>query len=290
MKENNDINPETSAEKKKTSWWTWLALIIIFGVGGYFGFQQLGILSTNKIFTEYPPISNDTLLDTSPQDSILENNVLGDSTQVALEDSTEIAFSQDTVVENTPQYETPQPVETSTVDLFKVNTSYGKIDSATAKAAAKVEVGTNEDSKFKTNSTGLFEELLMPENVDANFEKAFAEYSQIPIVSSKSILKLLSIIGKQILVGKNTDDVQDIIQILMESDNVVGILIVDRKGKIIYTTNQKQINAAIQNIMPKVDIKSNNLSWYQEVDKTVAAVPLFHTYGKIGVAVLVTGR
>lgn len=290
MKNNIDSDKTTLPDKKKISLWRWLILIIIVGVVGYFGYPKMVDYLPEKIFTEYPPISNDTLIQSTSQDSILENIEILDSTSIDLEDSIEVILPQDSIDIVTTEIENPKPVEATTVDLFKVNTSYGKIDSATAVAASEVEIEPNKFSNLNSTTTDLFEELLIPENVDADFEKSFSVYSQSPIISSKSVLKLLSIVGKQILLGKNTDDVQDIIQTLTESDEVVGILIVERKGKVIYATNQKLINTAIQNIMPKIDIKSNSLSWYQEKNKTVAAIPLFHIYGKIGEAILVTRR
>lgn len=290
MKENNNTNPAVTTEKKKMSWWTWALLVAVIGVGGYFGYQKMGDFSFNGIFTEYPPIVLDTLVVANLQDSVLDNMELLDSTSTMITDSTATVFPEDSVETEVAKIGIPQVSGTATVDLFKVNTTYGKIDSATAISADKVKIESAETSTLQIMGTDLFEELLMPENVDEDFEKAFLQYSQSPIVTSKSVLKLLSIVGKQIILGKNTNDVHDIIQTLTESESIENILIVDRKGRVVYATNQKQINVAIQSIMPKVDMESSTLSWYQGSGKTVAAIPLFHVYGKIGKAVLVTGR
>ena len=130
---------------------------------------------------------------------------------------------------------------------------------------------------------------MLPEESELDDEADFATYFQKDIVSSKSVLKLISIPAKRILSGNGTADDLDLLDVLTESKNIVNILLVHRKGKVVFSaTNRNLVNMPIKEVLPKVNQISTVLSWYEEDGQQIASIPLHHTYGRIGLAVLIT--
>ena len=134
----------------------------------------------------------------------------------------------------------------------------------------------------------MFEALLLPAEKDEEFEKFYENYRNQSILSAQSILKVLAITGRSILLENSDADDQMIMQVLTESEQVNGIFIIDSKGKVTYSTNRKYLNMPIVTIMPEIDLTKIKMDWYQKEGENIVSIPIFHTYGKIGTAVLVT--
>lgn len=217
--------------------------------------------SSSKIFTQYNP---------TPLDSIRQSV---DST-VTEEDKTRLTK----VIESEPVAEQPeQHIDSINTGIFSVNTTYDKIVSRSIPDRQNTPV-----------QEGLFEKMLLPQEMNPEFENFYETYRNENILSSQSMLKVLAIAGRSILLEHNDADDQLLMQVLTESEKVNGILIVNTEGSVVYATNRKYLNASLTSIMPEIDISKIVISWYQKADENIVYIPVFHTYGKIGTAVLIT--
>jgi hypothetical protein len=274
MEENkkNKLSLKLNIDKDwyKSTWFITICTLIIV-ITGYWIFNQIN--ESKKVFTQYEAIKNDSInaegLRTK-NDSLNQSIIQNDTTAVK--------------VINTKDGKINQTKDTNSIvekeSIFKVNTSYDKI------VAEPLPLPLGERNPGSTGD--LFEKLLLPEKASKDFEDSFNQYALEKIVTSKSILKVLSIAGKAILLDENTSENQTILEAITESENIQGILIADRKGRVIYATNRKYVNGSISNILPKIVLDSDKLFWYKEDNQTIASLPLFHTYGKIGLAILIT--
>lgn len=249
-----------------------ILVIILICVLGYFGIKQISKASSSKsIFTQYDPLYTDST-------DLALDSITDESGKIGLNDSIQVDTS---ILTRNPNQANKDSLE---IDLFSVNTSYENIKS-----------GYDADiADITTNSvmpeSGLFEELLLPENLRGSNNPAFRTFYEKNILSPKSILRLLPIAGKNILINNNSTDDEAILDLLTESESVVAILVINRKGIVIYSTNRKQLNRPIKALMPRIETSKTTLSWHQENNHNIVSLPLFHTYGKIGAVVLISER
>ncbi len=212
---------------------------------------------SEKFFTQYHKLSHDAA------DSLgahREENKMVDSTGRLIEPS---------IIEN--------PKDSTNAGIFSVNTHYDKITKTTI---------PNKLSGVEPE--GLFEKLLVPEDENQEFENFYKTYRHQNILSSESLLKVLAITGRSILIEHNDADDQLLMQVLTESEKVNGIIIANEMGHVVYATNRKYLNTLIASILPEIDLTKLKISWYQKGNENIVTIPIFHTYGKIGTAVLIT--
>ena len=263
MEEN--INKETDPVPSSKNFWQrnkrlilMAAAAVIFLVLLVFGND---FFNSKRIFTQYDGIS---------QDSIIRrvDSTASDPDETVMTDATEGDYNE---------AKPDEPADTTSSGIFSVNTTYDKI----------VETAVP-NKQITVDPEGLFEKLLMPEEKDQEFENFYNTYRNQNILSSESILKLLAITGRSILLEHNDADDQLLMQVLTESEKVNGIIIVDDGGKVIYATNRKYLNTLLVTTIPEIDLTKLKISWYQKGDENIVAIPVFHTYGKIGTAILIT--
>ena len=260
--------------------WLVVMLLALSGAVGYLAYYKLGF-TDRKIFTEYKPIRyKDTIaLDT-----------LVNATENQLVD-TVVAHSPDTSVIAAVQVDEPpgtSEVNDSTAspsigNLFKVNTEYDEIS-----IDDQTNLAGYQDTALNTDA--LFEELLLSGSEVQKNKAAFAKYARKKMVPTHSVFKLLAIVGKRILSGKGSSEDQEILEVLMAADQIQDVLLVDRQGRVVYATNQKHRNAQIKQLIPQLDLDLNSLTWFENDNRIVTAIPVFHTYGKIGTSILVTDK
>jgi hypothetical protein len=262
----NEQSPQASPKKRwYKSKWLWIFLLLIIGGVAYFGVDQVGkILKFNNLFS-----TSDAL----PVD---DYQAAPDSSAWFVQD----LVLTDTLSIDVDSLETPE--EEMEVEVIQVE----KVETKPVQKEVKMEDFAAELDPF--SDAGLFEELLLPDALTKSSASEFKKYYRKDIVSSRAVLKLMAISGKRLLIGQDTQDDENILEALIDSEHVVAILIVDRKGKVAYSTNRKQTNASLKQLMPKVDLNSETMNWYQEGNFQISSVPMYHTYGKIGTAVLVT--
>ncbi len=277
MEEKLPPNPESNSEQNPLWYQSMpfrILLVIIICILCYLGIRQISNISSKSIFTQYDPLYADSI-DLS-LDSVKMDSVNHDSIKIDWKDSTN---KKDSILLNNPD----QPKNDSLdIDLFSVNTSYERI---------KSDYGDDLDDGTYNSvlpEGGLFEELLLPESLRGSNNPIFNTFYEQNILAPKSILKLLPIAGKNILIKNNSADDEAILDLLTESESVVAILVVNRKGTVVYSTNRKQLNRSIGALLPQIAISETTLSWQQVKNSNIVSLPLFHTYGKIGTVILIS--
>lgn len=141
-----------------------------------------------------------------------------------------------------------------------------------------------EISDSKNQSFDLFDELLLSSENNSNLKKDLN--SKQDLLSRKSMLKIISICSKNILLNTNAYDNEEILLTLGDSDSIFGILISDRNGKVIFSTDKKYTNRSIEKIYPEFKIENQEIECLISKNMSVCRIPIFHTYGKIGNAII----
>jgi hypothetical protein len=278
MKEENKNIEESSIFERKSYIEKGIIGICILGfliVGAYYIWGDQFKIS-NKIFTEYGPLDYDsTYLNPDSLKSI-------DSLHKKSSHNDSSIFNQDSIADfskierkDTLISENLDTTLEEKMNLFHVNTNYEKISNLSA--------FKDREGKDDKADTDLFSDLLLPNEVDRS---AIAEVFESNSLSYLDILKVLSIAGQDVLIAKDNTTCQTILNALAESEAVKDIYILDRKGNINYTTHTLNVNSSVMSIMEEIRIKEQSIKISFKGDLTVISMPIYHTYGHIGTAVL----
>ena len=293
--ENNNIEHP----KKKTHWSLKMILVtvivsVIGAVVYYVGKDKLP--SIDGVFTTYNPLPFDTTGLGLP-DTFMINNTDPELTK------TDTATGLEKEVKDT-SYRTVGPADSTSYieadtmkmnldvaildttnlsgepesnSIFKVNTSFEKI--------ADLPNLRNEDSveNEEKERIDLFSELLLYDVSDKTVvDQIFSKNG----ISYQSILKLVSIAGQDIVIGNGSTISELMLDAIAESDNILEIYIIDRKGNLIYTTHKPKINTSIHKLLAMLYLDVNRVKVTELDGHFHISLPLYHTYGKIGIAVL----
>lgn len=134
----------------------------------------------------------------------------------------------------------------------------------------------------------IFNELFLSNNPIDSSQSAYQAFFSNQVVTSKTILKILATVGKDVLINGNTADAKDIFESIVEEEKIIGILLADRTGKIIYTSNAKFINGTIKSIFPTLNTENHAIGWGRSENQLVTSLAIYYTYGRIGNIILVT--
>ena len=96
--------------------------------------------------------------------------------------------------------------------------------------------------------------------------------------------------GKDILINGISKDTKDIFTNIVAEENITGVLLCDKQGKIKYATNTKFENAYIKQIFPDFDTNNPSLGWGGNESQMVIATPIYNTFGKVGTVILITRK
>lgn len=317
-----------SQEKEKTSflkkytWLKWLLLLPFLGIAIYFGinslpedfsksdaFTQYGELNTDSIIS---PINLDTLVETSAlMDTItkdtsktidtirqieiasLDIDTIGtvptniDSIQVepvAFKDTIRQSPLQDIPLpENREDTVVSSPVAAPSSEPVKEKVIEETIVPTPSISTNPVPVTTSIVSKNSLLNETLFSTATR-DTAQINNETFFKN----KLISSKVTLKILAIIGKDVLLNGNSADARDIFESIVEEEKVLGLLLSDQNGKIIYASNAKFLQENIKNILPELNINEPTVAWIVGEGRMATSMNIYHTYGKIGTIVLLT--
>ena len=254
-----------------------IALLATIVVIVYYAFDG-NIPYTKGLFTTYNPLS--------PEPETDNNYPLEDSLLVSTKESW--ASMTDTIVSDTVISDiadnTVAPEDTlsdieidsssATANPFKVNTSYEKITNLPAIEDEKESVGKADD---------LFSELLLPSGED---KIAIGQVFDQGTISYQSVLKLVVIAGQSILLEDYIKTSEEMIDIIAESDNISEIYIIDRKGNVAYTTQKPIAYKSIGKVVDDLNLDVRTVKVHQVDNKFIISIPIFHTFGKIGLAIL----
>lgn len=270
---------------KKYTWLKWIFIVPLASAALYFVVNLLPEdFEKSSMFTQYGELKKDTI-----------QAIIPDTTAEVVVDTSLV--NGDTL-----------PLKNTSAILPKLDsTKQGKEGSDSGEATVAIAIDesykfgadeqkNNSDSLF-TNSNNyhpisikstIFNELLLANNPIDTSQIAYKNFFTKNIVTSKTILKIVATVGKNVLINGNTEDAKDIFESIVEEAQIIGILLADRTGKIIYSSNAKFLHGTIDSVFPAINTNQHSIGWGNNEHQLVTSLAIHHTYGQIGNVVLVT--
>lgn len=250
-----------------------LFFVIALGTAGYFGIQKYGnAISEMGIFTKYP--------EREVMDTIL--TAIDTSSKIPIES---VPINIDTKIDT---------VKIIPIDTLKMEDSImvGMVkpiekERPIVKETPKVEDTIARKAPVLLAKEDLFDDLLPEKTQIEGDSNAFLNLYKKDILSSKALFKLAAIAGKKVLLNQS-QDMFEIFEILEMEDEIEGLLLYDRKGRIIYATNTKFKNAFITTVLPEWQFEGEGLNWIAKDGKIITGIPIYSTYGRLGTVLIST--
>lgn len=273
------MNSETNKEGffRRQSWFKWLLILSVMAVLGYYSVVLFPEnFEKSSIFTQYKELK-DTLVIAVPDTSIQpmdSTSFVNDSLMIA--DSTVI----DTI-DN--EYALPDSTNATTAvidESYKFGASNKENDGQSSTNDLSTEKGNSSKSR-----TDMFHELLIASDPTLSLQQNFLTSKSITL---ETILKILASVGKDVLLNGNSDSSKEIFASIVQEEEVVGILIADRKGLVVYSSNSKFLNGKIKDIFPELTPSRAVIGQSIANDRQLSSLAIYHTYGQIGNIILIT--
>jgi hypothetical protein len=300
MNENSNNKPlKTSKEEiKKSDMFKKIRigfiLLVLAVIVGYFLWGDEYMFNTDKIFTKYKSLDtdslyfsnedstgitsmdsiNETLTDTADGDYIIVDTLVADNDSI-------IEPKENLKVEEVEPEEDSKSPSISSSDIFKVNTNYGDI----------VDTLTDEEKELESKKDHLDNDMFMQLLIPTKEKKeAVTKVLTTNDMSYKSILKLLSLLGQDIIINNNNQLSQSMINAIAESDNISNIHIINQKKDVIYHTYEFKAKTFMESILKNLNMDANSIQIIEKEDHSYLSMPIFCSYGRIGFVVLSINR
>lgn len=247
---------------KKSFFSTYKTVLIIFVIViaflAYLGLQKYGTdFSKSKIFTQYPTHSK--------TDKPSKGDSLAFLEKIA-EDTTEVVIDTLKVIDSIEIMDV-EPVPKKEVELEK-----------------PVDTVQVVEQIYPSKNANSLEEDLFNQLIQVNQSKYSAFYKK-DILTYKTLFKLAAITGKTTLLEGRMQTIE-LFEALVEEKEIAEILVCNRQGKIIYTSNSKFKQRIIQSVLPGIRMEQDFLEHFEVGDKWLTTIPIYHTYGRIGTVVV----
>jgi hypothetical protein len=179
------------------------------------------------------------------------------------------------------------PNQDSGVVKIKVDTmpAHPKSIFTVNKTFDSIGVTASKPIKSKNNGSGLFEELLLKDEIN---EDNYYGLLEKDIVSTKNTIKIIAIASKGILTNENYSNNEEILNTISEADQIVNISIINRKSIITFSTDKKIFSNQSMDIFEEIDLSSTSINISKQKEYTLVTFPIFHLYGRIGTVILKT--
>ncbi len=151
------------------------------------------------------------------------------------------------------------------------------------------ELAETDEPKL-TPKQGFFDSFSFGNNQADTVAAAYQQFFNQELLSSKTVLKILAITGKDVLLNGISTDAKDVFASILSEKNVSGILLCDQNGAIKYATNAKFEARNIQQIFPDFDATNPAMGWGSSETEMVTSMPIYHTFGKVGTVILVVKK
>ena len=270
--------------KKGMIWIIGLCLVLITT---FIMLQFYGKLPPSKnVFTQYGPIEYDS---TGRSPTIFSHlDIFSDSFDEVNFDS---LFAPATIEEKRDTLSTePMAIDSS---QLRVDETLNPGDTnATAKVAQGAYLqlqqlleASDKARTIKDEVTGqnVFNELMIS---SPQHEQRLKELFAAETSSYASVLKIITLVGQQIILDEDDQFPRSILDVLAESQNIASIYILDRKCRTVYVdkSKTKPISFADLNIACPSNQEIELLELHA---KRFIVLPIYFTYGRIGAAVVV---
>ena len=245
--------------------------------------------SRSDIFTEYVPMKFDSLgnaIETPALSDADSLNQDSDTMSRGYENvsNTKVISSSDKSRGNAetirPDSSAINNADTQHISLTKFNTSYKKID---------IQTEVSRDDKvldFET-SNRLFRTLLISSPED---EQKLVDIFAGETLSHVAIMKAISLAGQSIILNQNNVLATELLDVFVSSDNISSIYILDGNREIQGSSPLNNSTASTLNSIKSSDLDSQKIEIINTNNVKIICLPIFHTYGRIGTAVVVVGK
>ncbi|WP_020535790.1 hypothetical protein [Lewinella cohaerens] len=270
---------------KRHTWFKWFLILSATAVTAYYSVYFFPEnFEKSSAFTQYKELK-DTLVLTMP-DTIIDqsDSVITTIDTLVATDSIASATAIDSVDNEYPILDS-----TTTVSVIDESYKFGSEDATAEEQSAANGLFDKQGNSAKSEpATNMFSELLFAANTSDTSYTAHQRFLANKMVSLETTLKILATIGKDILLNGNSDGAKEIFASIVKEEGIIGILVADRKGLVVYSSNNKFIDGNIKNIFPNMTSTTPVLGQRITNDQLVSSLAIYHTYGQIGNIILIT--
>jgi hypothetical protein len=235
------------------------------------------VIEADNFFTSYGPLPLDTLHQKERKDSLIQGNATGAGDSIS--DLTEIGNNQQNRVygesRSIDSIKNDDGKRNSPMNFLKVHTDYSEALGSSSRAILNALDSTAQD---------LFLELILPTDKDKKQAEKLLGHNQL---SYTTVLKMLSVVASDILVHGEHMYNQQLLSIISEDAHISDLFIVNRDGVIVKSTHTTWVNKPILSFINTYDVNSTVMKNIEIGDRSYLSLPLYHTYGLVGQAVLV---
>lgn len=137
--------------------------------------------------------------------------------------------------------------------------------------------------KIPTVSGGtLFDKLLLRNTTNKNDIDFIQNLAIRKEFSIKSLVQILSITSKEVLLNGSSDDKSEILETILSSSPIKSITILNYDQQVVYTSDHKAKYATLKDSIPNTQYETK-ISILRNENSDVLTIPIFHTYGLLGV-------
>jgi hypothetical protein len=270
---------------KRHTWFKWFLILSATAVTAYYSVYFFPEnFEKSSAFTQYKELK-DTLVLTTIPDTIIDqsDSIITTVDTLVAKDSIALEIVPDSVDNEYPIID-----NTTTVSVIDESYKFGSGDAITEDQSANDLSDKLGNSAKLAPATNMFSELLFAANSSDTSYAVHQSFLANKLVSLETTLKILATIGKDILLNGNSDGSKEIFASIVKEDGIIGILVADRKGLVVYSSNNKFIDGNIKNIFPSMTSTTPVLGQRITNDQLVSSLAIYHTYGQIGNIILIT--
>lgn len=271
----NKETTENSSFFQKYPWLKWLLIVPIIAAAFYFSSRFIPKdFEKSSVFTQYGELSKDTIASTIPPvENVETDSITLDTAQLANQETTGLDTMKATIDSKNNKIDLPV-------------TTKSNLDTPIQRIQIETPIIPNNYLATPFKSVH-FEDFFSEENLVDSLQYDYRPFFNQNMITSKTVLKILAITGKEVLLGGNTEDAKEIFESIVEEQKIQSVTLCDRNGKVIYTSNAKYLNKNIKTVFPNLDLTTHSIGQGSD-NHWITGVAIYHTYGQIGTVVLIS--
>ncbi|MTB51225.1 hypothetical protein [Lewinella sp. W8] len=287
-----ETDKETSPSFLRRYRWPLLITLIIGLIGAFYTYQKQSGFAFSNYFTTYDePLDSsgyyaavkDSLLDIPPL--VAPDSTILDTVSQKEEPDSLFGFAL-------PVYDSLPPIgqdSLAVVDSSRAETVLVQDSSSTlvptppdprtapAPAATPESAGTED----------IFDGLLPATFQSPDAEQVFRATYTARTVSTRGIYKLAAIAGRSLLIDA-TPEVLEMLNVLAAEEAIASLVVSDRVGRIVYTSNPRERNRMVSAVYPDLPVTNEAINWLRQDGLTTTGIPVFSVGGRVGTVFVTT--
>ncbi|NJC28502.1 hypothetical protein [Neolewinella antarctica] len=301
---------DTTTDKQPSFFqrYRWLLLVLLLflvGGGGYYYTQQndagFNLTDAFNRYRQEPAtatggdvIPADSLLDIPPVTAI--DTVPTDTLPAARVPDSFMGFAL-------PVYDTLPPIyaDSVIVDSFAIADSIARLADNPMDELPEIrtvpQVPSEDDEIMVANddvfvatsqrSDDIFDGLLPGTYQSPAAERTFLENYSAKAISTRGVYKLAAIAGKSFLL-KESPEVLEIFNTLLDEEAINSIAVSDRQGRIRYASNSRERGRMAADVYVDLPVTNEAINWMRRDGLTTTGIPVFSVGGRLGTVFVVT--